>query len=173
MRFLLDGMLGSLTRWLRICGYDAEYLRDAEDDELIRRAAEERRILLTRDKSLYRKALRQEVQAHFVAGESDAERLASVAARFGLRLKPEASRCPMCGSPLRQAGREEVRDRVPEGTFNRYQEFWLCERCGRVYWRGSHWSRIVETIKEAERLYKGSRGSGGDGVHPPGWGVPR
>ena len=158
MRFLLDGMLGSLARWLRICGYDAEYIRDAEDDELIRRAMEENRILLTRDRALYRKALRMGLNAHFVEGESDAERLASVARRFTLTLKPEGSRCPMCGLPLREVEREEVRGLVPEGTYNRYKRFWICTGCGRVYWRGSHWRRIVETIEEAERLYKGLKG---------------
>ncbi|MCK4438633.1 hypothetical protein KAV47_06135, partial [Candidatus Bathyarchaeota archaeon] len=34
-RFLVDSMLGSLARWLRIGGYDAEYRRDAEDDSLM------------------------------------------------------------------------------------------------------------------------------------------
>jgi len=155
VRFLLDGMLGSLARWLRICGYDAEYLRDAEDGELLARALEEDRVLLTRDKALYQKALRMGLKAHFVDGDSDAERLASVAQRFNLTLKPEGSRCPMCGSELREVDRETVRNRVPEGTYNRYERFWLCTGCGRIYWRGSHWRRIVETIEEAERLYKG------------------
>ena len=158
MRFLLDGMLGSLTRWLRICGYDAEYIRDAEDDELIRRAIEEDRILLTRDRTLYRKALKMGLSAHFVEGESDVERLASVAHRFSLNLKPEGSRCPMCGSLLKEVGRNEVRGLVPEGTYKHYERFWLCTCCGRVYWRGSHWRRIVETLEEAERLYKGLEG---------------
>lgn len=147
-------MLGSLTRWLRICGYDAEYIRDAGDEELIRRAKEEDRTLLTRDKALYRKALRRGASVHLVRGNSDAERLASVAAKFGLRLRPEDSRCPMCGSPLRHVERREVKGMVPEGTYRRFEEFWLCGGCGRVYWRGSHWSRIVETVQEAERLYK-------------------
>jgi uncharacterized protein with PIN domain len=26
-------------------------------------------------------------------------------------------------------------------------EYWNCSRCGSVYWRGSHWSKIVETLR--------------------------
>ena len=33
-RFLLDGMLGSLASWLRICGYDSVYYVDMNDDAL-------------------------------------------------------------------------------------------------------------------------------------------
>lgn len=150
-RFLLDGMLGALARWLRICGYDAVYLRDATDEELIRRAAEDGCVLLTRDQMLYRKALRAGVEAFLVEGVSDAEKLASVSARFGLELDPERSRCPMCDAPLTAVEKEAVRGMVPRRTFEAYDEFWVCRACGKVYWRGSHWRKIVETVEEARR----------------------
>ena len=58
-RFLLDGMLGSLARWLRICGYEASFMENTSDDELIRRALEGDLILLSRDKQLCRKAQKE------------------------------------------------------------------------------------------------------------------
>ena len=42
-RFLLDGMLGSLSRWLRICGYDAVFMENASDQELVEKARRTRR----------------------------------------------------------------------------------------------------------------------------------
>ena len=150
-RFLLDGMLGALARWLRICGYDAEYLRNAPDEEIIQRAAEGGRVLLTRDRLLYRKAVRAGVEAFLVEGESDAEKLASVSGRFSLVLNPERSRCPRCDAPLVAVDKEAVRGRVPLRTFEAYCEFWICRSCGKVYWRGSHWRSIVETVEEASR----------------------
>ncbi|HKM51591.1 MAG TPA: Mut7-C RNAse domain-containing protein, partial [Candidatus Bathyarchaeia archaeon] len=45
MRFLLDGMLGKLTRWLRILGYDAEYSKNSSDNNLLSQAKDESRIL--------------------------------------------------------------------------------------------------------------------------------
>ena len=149
--FLLDGMLGALSRWLRICGYDAEYLRSAPDEEIIKRAADEGRVLLTRDRQLYRKAVRAGLEALLVEGKSDAEKLASVSRRFSLVLDPERSRCPVCGAPLASIDKEAVRDRVPLRTFEAYGEFWACSSCGKVYWRGSHWRNILETLEEASR----------------------
>ncbi|MGB9623073.1 MAG: Mut7-C RNAse domain-containing protein, partial [Candidatus Bathyarchaeia archaeon] len=58
VKFLLDSMFGSLARWLRICGYDAEYLKNIQDDEIIQRSLAEKRIILTRDKLLYKKAIK-------------------------------------------------------------------------------------------------------------------
>ncbi len=151
-RFLLDGMLGGLARWLRICGYDAKYLRRASDEELLSRAFEERLTLLTRDKLLHRKALRAGLESFLVEGETDAEKLASVSSRFGLSLDAECSRCPECGELLRMAEKEEVSYRVPSRTFETYDEFWICNSCGKVYWRGSHWRNIIETVEEASRI---------------------
>lgn len=150
-RFLLDGMLGALTRWLRICGYDAEYLRNAPDIEIIRRGVEEGRVLLTRDRLLYRKAIRAGVDAFLVEGASDVEKLASVSARFSLELDPERSRCPRCDATLIAVEKKAIKGKVPPRTFRSYQEFWVCSSCGHVYWRGSHWSNIMETVEEASR----------------------
>ena len=55
-------------------------------------------------------------------------------------------------SLLRMAERQEVSDRVPPRTFEAYDEFWVCGSCGKVYWRGSHWRNIVETVEEASRI---------------------
>lgn len=151
-RFLLDGMLGALARWLRICGYEAEYLHDASDEELIERASEGSLVLLTKDRLLHRKALRDGVDALLVEGKDDAHKLASVSRRFHLTLDPENSRCPECGATLRSTDKEGLRGVVPPRTFEAYDEFWVCDSCGKAYWRGSHWRNIVGTIEEAKRL---------------------
>lgn len=156
--FLLDGMMGALARWLRICGYDAEYLRCASDDEIIRRAADEGRILLTRDRLLYRKAVRAGLEALFVEGEGDADKLAYVSRRFGLVLDTERSRCPVCDGNLDAVEKEAVRGRVPPRTFEAYDDFWACRYCGKVYWKGSHWVNIVETVEEACRRARSPAG---------------
>jgi hypothetical protein len=148
-RFLLDGMLGSLTRWLRICGYDSEYSRDLSDDELIEAARGTGRILLTRDEDLARRANREGVEAKYLAGENDVERLRDLSRALGVELTPESSRCPKCNHELAKVEKEEVKGKVPEGTFEAFEEFWLCRGCGSVFWRGSHWPRITSTLMEA------------------------
>lgn len=148
-RFLLDAMLGSLARWLRICGYDAEYPGNIPDEELITLASKEGRILLTRDELLYRKAVREGLESLLVEGGSDAEMLRSVSMRFNLKLNPERSRCPLCGAELKAADREAVRDKVPTRTLKAYEDFWICTSCDQIYWKGSHWRSILEMVEEA------------------------
>ena len=152
LRFILDGMLGGLARWLRICGYEARYVKSATDEEILEKAVEEGLTLLTSDKLLSRKALRAGLEAFLVEGGGDAEKLASVSRRFELNLNPACSRCPNCGEFLRSADKEALADRIPPRTYDAYEEFWVCDSCGKVYWRGSHWKNILGTVDEARRI---------------------
>jgi uncharacterized protein with PIN domain len=52
IRLLVDGMLGTLAKWLRLLGYDTAYDNVASDAELARQARAEGRVLLTRDREL-------------------------------------------------------------------------------------------------------------------------
>ena len=154
-RFLVDSMLGSLARWLRIGGYDAEYQRDAEDDSLMEEASKTGRILLTRDRVLVLRAKKRGIETILVEGEGEVEQLGALAAALGLELDPSNSRCPKCNGSLTRVSRDEVRDRVPEASLEAFDVFWMCGSCGGVYWRGSHWDQIASTIEEADKLSRG------------------
>lgn len=154
-RFLVDSMLGSLARWLRIGGYDAEYRRDAEDDSLMEEASRTGRILLTRDRVLVLRAKKRGVETILVEGAGEVEQLGALAAALGLELDPSNSRCPKCNGSLTRVSRDEVRDRVPEASLEDFNVFWMCGSCGGVYWRGSHWDQIASTIEAADKLARG------------------
>ena len=55
MKFIVDGMLGRLAKWLRILGYDTAYFPHLDDNQLVRLARAEGRLLLTRDRGLARR----------------------------------------------------------------------------------------------------------------------
>jgi uncharacterized protein with PIN domain len=166
MRFLLDGMLGKLTRWLRMMGHDALYLNDAKDRDLVTTAIKESRILLTSDVALYRLATARGADAYLVKGQTEAERLARLASRFKLDLSVHAtdSRCPICGSSLKEASKEEVREKIPAATFNAFNEFWTCSNseCAKVYWQGSHWENIHAVLEKAQEIRRRASQTGGD-----------
>lgn len=151
LKFITDGMLGKLTRWLRMLGQDVKYLRSFEDDEMIKIAKADCRIILTRDLKLYRQAMKQGSTAFLVEGSTEAEKLADLARRFDISLKfdVKVSRCPKCNSSIKSVSKEEVISKLPEATSSYYNEFWMCSGCGQVYWHGSHWRRIEKTLKEA------------------------
>src|SRR6266581_4766960 len=77
MRFLVDGMLGGLARWLRILWQDVRYDASMNDNELLRIAHEENMVLLTRDEELYERAMARKIQSALVLGEKEERKLVS------------------------------------------------------------------------------------------------
>jgi len=151
LKFITDGMLGKLTRWLRMLGHDVKYSRSLSDDQLIEIAKGERRILLTHDLELYRQAAVRGINAFFVEGPTGAKKLANLARRFNLKLEFDVtvSRCPKCNTRIKSIPKEKIIGRVPEKTASYYDEFWKCPGCEQIYWQGAHWSRILATLREA------------------------
>jgi hypothetical protein len=156
MRFLLDGMLGKLARWLRMLGHDATYEKDRPDPELISIAKRGRLVLLTSDEQLYRTATMRGVESFLVTGRTEPEMLANLTERFKLNLTIDAanSRCPVCGFPIEERPKAEVEASVPPATFKVYQTFWVCTnpKCTKVYWQGSHWQKIEQTLENARKI---------------------
>jgi uncharacterized protein with PIN domain len=154
VKFIVDGMLGKLTRWLRMLGQDVKYSTQLDDDELVAMAEKEHRILLTRDTDLYKRASAKGVGAFYVAGKTEAEKLAELAERFGISLTIDLSRsrCPRCNAKILLTPKEKIAGKVEKNTFSFYSEFWECPSCGHVYWQGAHWKGIRATLEEAEKI---------------------
>jgi len=154
LKFVTDGMLGKLTRWLRMLGHNVKYANNLDDKLLIKIVKTEKRTLLTRDVELYQQATSQHAEAFIVEGKNEAERLAALSKRFNLNLElnPNNSRCPKCNAKIRPAKKQEISDKLPSSTKTFYEEFWECPKCGKIYWQGAHWKRITETLKEAKKI---------------------
>ncbi|MCD6529937.1 Mut7-C RNAse domain-containing protein [Candidatus Bathyarchaeota archaeon] len=152
-KFVVDGMLGKLARWLRILGYDVKYYRSMDDDSLIEIAEKENRILLTRDNALHRKSIAKKVYSILLEEESRIKNLAKLSKALGIALEVDTaiSRCPKCNSKIEPIAKNSIRGKVPEKTFRRFNEFWICPNCGQVYWRGSHWKNIYVTLNKVKK----------------------
>jgi uncharacterized protein with PIN domain len=146
-RFFADVMLGTLARWLRVLGYDTSYENTIDDDELIRRCIEEGRVALTRDRRLAQRRLLEECL--FIESESLNEQLSEV-----LRFTQESvlpglilSRCLECNSKIEKVEKAEVAAQVAPYVLKTQDEFSRCQKCGRVYWAGTHRERILERLR--------------------------
>jgi uncharacterized protein with PIN domain len=148
-RFVLDVHLGSLVRRLRLLGVDATYFQQGDDDQLIATALLERRMLLTQDRALLRRAVVRDAAA-FVRGHGADEQQRDVLDRFHLRLSPY-SRCLACNGPLRPVTKGEVAHRLNPGTLKSYDDFQQCESCRAVYWRGAHAVQLARVVERAAR----------------------
>ncbi|MCW4015788.1 MAG: Mut7-C RNAse domain-containing protein [Candidatus Bathyarchaeota archaeon] len=159
MRFLSDGMLGKLARWLRMLGQDVEYYRAADDKKLLELAESEQRVLLTRDSELYQRAVSRGLEPFFVESVDIIENLASLAERFGFELMVDlsVSRCSKCNGLLEVVSKDSVNDKILKATSINYDSFWGCTECGQVYWQGAHWKRILTTLESANSVLNGGK----------------
>src|SRR5258707_6431395 len=101
-RFLADCNVGRLARWLRALGYDASYHARIGDAELVREAAAESRVVLTRDRDLTKRRVIQSgvVRAILIRDDDVTKQLPHVFAELGLELKAALTRCIECNSDL-------------------------------------------------------------------------
>lgn len=137
-------------------GYETLYLKDSSDQELLSLAKLESLTLLTSDEELYRTAAMRNIETSLVQGHTEPERLAELAERYNLRLEIDTSisKCPMCGFSIREVSKENVEKLVLPTTFKLYQSFWVCTnpKCAKVYWHGSHWKKIEQTLENARKI---------------------
>lgn len=141
-------MLGRLARWLRVLGFDTSYDAELADPDLVQRANEEGRILLTRDRHLLRE-LRPD-QAHEVREDAPLEQLRELVAALGLAAPAELfTRCMLCNTVLPSVLDEEAATRLlPPGVRGIPGPVRHCPTCGRVYWHGSHVRRMREALEQ-------------------------
>lgn len=152
MKFLADNMLGRLSRWLRILGYDTFLASDhgfEDDAEIAETASREGRILLTRDRQLAQRSGGILLRSDDLLGQLK-ELYAALHIRLDMGDNP---RCPLCNCSLRIMDQEEAEEAARQNKYiSRYyveigSEFWVCTCCERVYWQGSHWEDIEAKLK--------------------------
>lgn len=142
-RLLLDVMLGKLTTYLRMCGYDTQYAQDegVEADDAIKGLAEEEgRTLVTRDREL---AARTDEAVLLTAREVDEQLRELAEAGFTVELPEVPERCSVCNGRVEGLGESDPRpEHAPDGI----EPIWRCRDCGQHFWKGSHWERVTDIV---------------------------
>ena len=133
-------------------GQDVIYSTELSDSELLEVAKKETRVLLTKDLELYKRAIARGIDAFYVEGKTESDRLAELAQRYALTLSVdmEKSHCPLCNTKLKATPKEQLTNELEKNTLIYYDKFWKCPNCGQVYWQGAHWKQITNTINEAK-----------------------
>lgn len=144
-RFVLDGHLGTLARYLRILGFDTLYRNDYDDAELARISHDEKRVLLTRDVGLLKRSL--VTRGLFLRATDPRRQLAEVVSRLDLdRAIRPFRRCARCNALVRPVARKSLEGRVKPAVLGRFRRFRQCSGCGQIYWPGSHYDRMLALI---------------------------
>ena len=149
-RFIVDLNVGRLARRLRMMGYDTLFINSL-DDELIRIALSDERVLLTKDSGIMRRRIAATGRLRAVLIQSDDVRAQFRQVVQTLHLEASSnpfSRCMECNEPLIPRTKEEIRDLVPPYVFKTQEQYVQCPKCHRVYWRGTHWQRMAQELRE-------------------------
>ena len=152
-KFVVDVNVGRLAKWLRVMGYDALFIPNADDTDLLRIAMEQGRTLLTRDRHIVERRVVTAGQARVFLLQSDDFRQQMQHLTEALRLDSHNgfSLCIECNVALQDIGKESVRDRVPPFVFRTQDEFQICPACRKLYWRGTHWRNMRTELTGFEK----------------------
>lgn len=138
-------MLGRLCKYLRICGIDTAYSN--EGMKILISAKKENRIILTRNT-----ILRGKEGIFFIEMNDPIIQLKRVITQFNLKDKMSFfSRCLLCNELLFFIEKEKIHNRVPYYTYKNFDEFAECPNCKRVYWKGSHYQKMLNDIEKMLR----------------------
>ncbi|MBC8507850.1 MAG: Mut7-C ubiquitin/RNAse domain-containing protein [Anaerolineales bacterium] len=146
-RFVLDGHLGKLAKYLRLMGFDTLYRNDFDDHELAEISSSDRRILLTRDRGLLKHS--RVTHGYCIRAKKPKKQVNEVLQRFDLhRLAQPFSRCARCNGILKPAAKADVYDRLEPKTKHYFEEFSICPECDQIYWKGSHFKKLERFIDQ-------------------------
>ena len=71
--FFVDAMLGNIARKLRLLGYDSQYFSDIDDEKLIDSARKEKRIIISKDEELIKKAHKFGIRSVYITKKEKIE----------------------------------------------------------------------------------------------------
>jgi len=147
LHFLCDAHLGATARLLRMAGFDTTYDNNYADAAIEALALTEDWIVLSRDRELLkRRGIRR---GAFIRTQQPQAQMREIVARFRLGdVARPFSRCLECNAPLRMLSVEEAAASVPPRVRERQHLFSTCDVCRRVYWPGSHWSRMRSALDD-------------------------
>ncbi len=164
--FIVDEMLGKLARWLRIFKFDAKYAKEERqnnpnltDRTILNIAIVENRILITRDRELYKLAIHHGAQAILIEDDNLEKQIVKIAKRSKIRELPFFDkklplRCAICNTPLVRVSKSGVKKDVPPRVYENFNVFWKCPNCGKVYWPGSHWRMIIKRARRIQEILR-------------------
>ena len=147
-RFIADVHLGKLARMMRLIGIDTIYNQSYMSAELAIISKAEERILLTRNATLVKMPT---LITYYIDSNDWVVQLKDVVVHYALQnyLAP-LSRCIQCNGLIKTVPKENIINDILPKTALYYKEFWQCDSCYKIYWKGAHFARIERLIKQVQ-----------------------
>jgi len=148
LNFICDEHLGKLAKYLRMLGFDT--IISFHKRELIGILLSEDRILLTKDRKL---TTFYKVKSCTINSSEPFEQLKEVVFKFNLfNFSKPFTRCLICNDLLDNIDKNLVIDFLPPKVKEYQNEFFKCKGCSKIYWKGTHYDKMVNFIREFEKI---------------------
>lgn len=145
--FICDVHLGKLARYLRLLGFNTLYRNNFDDMEIVVKSRAEKRTILTRDIGLLK--ISAVIHGYWVRSTLPFEQIREVVGRFNLASSIHPFRlCMECNGEIGRVDKQSIIGRIPTLTALYFHEFYECTVCLKIYWKGSHYSRLTQLVDE-------------------------
>ncbi len=131
-KFSCDKMLYDIVKWLRFLGYDTEYKRYIRRDKS--------RIYITSNTHLK--------DVFLLEHGSLPNKLLKIDKAFNIVKKTKLfSKCSICNEDLVIADENDIKY-LNKYIKDSFSEFKKCTECGRIYWKGSHYKKMMKFLND-------------------------
>lgn len=157
-KFICDVQLGRLAKYLRMLGFDTLYDNKYSVKEVIKISNEEKRTILTRNTLLLKNSL--VVRGYWIRSQDPHTQIIQVI-HFSdlLSLIKPFYRCSECNGLLVPVTKEEIENKLLQNTKKYFNEFHKCSSCGKIYWKGSHFKKILDLSENLKKDVEGIFGN--------------
>lgn len=143
--FFCDSMLYRLAKYLRFSGIDTAYLKDADDNWLLRECQRTGRILISLDRELINRLKRRKIKCFEPFSNLPKEQYFETMKKFNLKEK-NPRRCLKCNAKVIKVEKEKIEGMVPEFTYRTHKDFYVCQCCSKITWGGTHLERFRKEV---------------------------
>ncbi|BDY13274.1 Mut7-C RNAse domain-containing protein [Hydrogenimonas cancrithermarum] len=154
-RFVCDVHLAKVAKYLRLLGFDTLYRNDITDNELFG-MCRFGRIGITCDRRLQERLPESIV---VLPCEEAPKQVRRLSAMFDLaRYAHPFSRSLCCNRTMQPCDKREFFSKIPKETYRWRNGFWICPKCKKIYWQGTHAGRmrqkIIDLLGVSEKVLK-------------------
>jgi len=146
LTFLLDVHLGTLARYLRMAGFNTLYETKDYGDAFLAELASDSLIMLSRDIGLLKRG--KVKYGRWVRNVDPERQFKEIVKTYKLQKSFNPfSRCLKCNGEIHIVPKASIEGRVPPKVYEWCDEFRACNGCSQVYWKGSHYEKMVKMME--------------------------
>ena len=155
MLFIVDAMLGNVAKKLRLLGFDSTYFSDIDDSDLLEKAKNENRIIISKDSNLIQQAKKNKIPSIHISKEDEIEQFLEILKTIPLEfdvISGDTARCPKCNSETSSISKSSLENKISQRIIEYHEKFWKCNGCDQIYWEGTHIKNLQSFVEKINSL---------------------